>query len=194
MEKRLKTPTLKTTPKIVVISGAESTGKSTLTKALAEHYKVPFIPEIAREYVENLDREYNYQDVKKIAKKQIDQLNKIKNSNHRYIFIDTWLLNTKVWFEEVFEKKPKWLIAEILKTKVDLYLICDIDLPWVFDPVRENGGESRKLLHQKYIENIEYYNFEYKIIHGQNELRFQMALQILEDWEKNINKLRSSLF
>jgi nicotinamide riboside kinase len=142
---------VKTSPKIIVITGAESTGKSTLTEALAKYFKCPYIHEIAREYVEKLERDYNYNDVETIARMQVEQFRKIQNTNDPYIFIDTWLLNTKVWFEEVFAQTPDWLLSEIISIKADLYLVCDIDLPWVYDPVRENGGEKREFLQKKYI-------------------------------------------
>jgi len=166
--------------KIIVITGAESTGKTTLTKALANHFCIPFIPEIAREYVEKLNRKYRYTDVEIIAKNQIRQLNELKKLNIPYIFVDTWLLNTKVWFEEVFGKTPPWLTTTILETKIDLFLLCDIDLPWVYDPVRENGGEQRKILHYKYMENIKQFNFKFEIVSGKDELRFKNALKILK--------------
>jgi len=170
---------LKNRSKLIVITGAESTGKTTLTEALAKHYKVPFIPEIARGYVESLDRNYNYRDVEEIARKQVEQLNQLKKTDQPFIFIDTWLFVTKVWFEEVFEKTPGWLLNEIEKIPIQLFLVCDIDLPWIYDPVRENGGRMRTVLHEKYIKNIEQFNFKYEIINGKNELRLQNALKIL---------------
>lgn len=166
-----------TSPKIIVITGAESTGKTTLTNALAEHFNVPLIPEIAREVVENLERKYNYKDVEQIALKQVEKYKELLPSNHPYIFIDTWLLNTKVWFEEVFNKVPSWLNSSIAENTIDLFLVCDIDLPWVFDPVRENGGKNRVVLHNKYIEQIKSYNFKYKKITGLSENRFNNALE-----------------
>lgn len=167
-------------PKIIVITGAESTGKSTLTESLAHHFNVPYIPEIARKIVENLNREYNYSDVENIAKKQIDQLNVLKYSNHPFIFVDTWLIITKIWFEVVFNKVPSWLENEIQNTNIDLFLVCDVDLPWQPDPVRENGGASRLILHKKYLESLKNYNFEHKIISGKNITRFKNALQHLK--------------
>ena len=172
---------MKHQPKIIVITGAESTGKSTLTERLANHFKVPFIPEIAREYVEKLDHKYNYTDIENIAKIQIEQFNKIKNSDAEYIFLDTWLIVTKIWFEFVYHKTPDWLINEILKTKIDLFLVCDIDLPWIADPVRENGGENRKILQNKYIENISEFNFNYKLVSGIDDERFYNALKFLTE-------------
>ena len=171
---------MKNKPKIIVITGAESTGKSTLTKELADHFHVPYIPEIARDYVEKLDRKYNFKDVINIAKSQIEALNKLKDCDYRFIFVDTWLIITKIWFEKVFGKIPDWLNKEINQTEIELFLVCDIDLPWVYDPVRENGGEQRKILHNNYITDLNEFNFNYRIISGENKDRFQNALQYLK--------------
>ncbi len=171
---------MKPTPKIVVITGAESTGKSDLTRWLANYFNAPFIPEYARGYVENLNRKYYYRDVEKIAEIQIRQLNQLQNStSSSFIFIDTWLIITKVWFEVVFQKVPDWLEQQIQNTKIDFFLVCDTDLPWIPDPVRENGGEKRTELQQKYIDNIQYYNFPYAVVSGTNETRYYNALQNL---------------
>ena len=166
-------------PKIIVITGAESTGKSALTETLAKHFGVPFIPEIAREYIENLNRKYGYNDVEIIAKKQVDLLNRLSQSDQPFLFVDTWLIITKIWFEVVFNKVPEWIEKEIAETKIDLFLVCDTDLPWIPDPVRENGGKKREILQKKYIQQIENYNFNYKIVSGENEKRLENALNSL---------------
>jgi nicotinamide riboside kinase len=168
-----------------VITGAESTGKSTLTEKLASHFDVPFIPEIARGYVEKLNRKYTYSDVENIARMQTEQFRKIAETDATYIFADTWLIVTKIWFEFVFNKTPDWIIEEIRNTKIDLFLVCDIDLPWVYDPVRENGGENRKILQNKYIENISNFGFDYKMVSGFDEERFNCALNFLNSYKND---------
>jgi len=183
MEKRFKTRKLKNKPKIIVITGAESTGKSTLTERLANHFGVPFIPEIARDYVEKLNRKYNYSDVENIAKMQTEQFRKLVKSDAPYIFADTWLIVTKIWFEFVYHKTPDWIIEEINTTKIDLFLVCDIDLPWIYDPVRENGGETRIILHHNYIENITNFGFDYRIVSGFDDQRFNCALNFLNNYK-----------
>ena len=172
---------MKTNPKIVVITGAESTGKSTLTETLAAHFNVPFIPEIAREYIEKHNYKYNYNDVETIAKQQVKHLNRLRDLNHRFIFVDTWLIITKVWFEVVFNKVPDWFETEIQKNKINLYLVCHTDLPWIPAPARENGGEQRIILQNRYIETIEKYNTPYKIVKGIGDKRVQNALNYLEE-------------
>jgi len=179
---------LKTKPKIIVITGAESTGKTTLTEGLSSHFNSPYIPEIAREYVEKLNRKYTFSDVEIIARKQIELFKQLIQSNASYIFIDTWLIVTKIWFEFVYNYVPDWLVKEIKKTKIDLFLVCDIDLPWIYDPVRENGGETRRILHEKYIQNINDFNFNYNIVTGKDNERFNNAVQYLTELEFTVNK------
>lgn len=178
---------MKKIPEIIVITGAESTGKSTLTEQLANHFNVPFIPEIARDYIEKLDRKYNYSDVEQIARLQVEKMDELKQLDIPYIFCDTWLIITKVWFEVVFGKGPVWIEDEIRKTKIDLFLLCDTDLPWIADPVRENGGENRLILQNIYKENIEKFAFSYKVVSGTNNDRFEIAL-------KHISELKQSSF
>ena len=168
---------MKKQPKIVVITGAESTGKSTLAEALGKNFNVPVIPEFAREYVEKLNRPYNYNDVEMIAHQQVEELNTAIKSGHPVIFVDTWLIITKIWFEVVFQKVPQWLENEIRTAAIDLFLVCDTDLPWIPDSVRENGGEKRRILHDMYIENIKKYNFTFHIVTGEDQLRFANALR-----------------
>lgn len=168
-------------PKIIVITGAESTGKSTLTTALADHFKAPFIPEFAREYVENLSEKYTYHDVEKIAQKQVEELNQYKNSVHPYIFVDTWLIITLIWFEVVFNQIPDGMESLIQNTKIDLFLICENDLPWKADSVRENGGKQRFKLQEKYIETIKNYGFNYQLVNGKGKQRIKNALAHLNN-------------
>lgn len=175
---------MNSSPKIIVITGAESTGKSTLTESLANYFNVPFIKEFAREYIEKLNRPYNYQDVVFIAEKQVEQLNKLKYSAEPFVFVDTWLIITKIWLEVVFNKTPGWLDKEIRSSKIELFLVCDIDLPWISDPVRENGGEKRQMLQNKYIQNIKKYNFTHKIVSGKNQVRLTNALHYINQIEQ----------
>lgn len=172
----------KNRPKIIVVTGAESTGKSTLTEALAKHYNVPFVSEFARDYILDLNREYTFEDVEFIAKKQIEQYRELIKSDTPFVILDTWLFITKIWFEIVFKTVPSWLEETIKQIPVDLFLVCDTDLPWIADQVRENGGANREMLQQRYINEIKKYNFTYQIIKGKKEKRTQNAIDILDDF------------
>ncbi len=167
-------------PKIIVVTGAESTGKSTLTEELAAYFGVNHYPEFAREYVTNLKESYTFGDVEYIANTQIKQYEEALKPGAPIAFFDTWLVITIIWMEVVFNKKPSWLAEYIRNSKISLFLVCDTDLPWVADPVRENGGEMRETLHKKYIQEIQENSFQYKIIGGTGKQRVQNALSVLK--------------
>jgi NadR type nicotinamide-nucleotide adenylyltransferase len=124
----------------VVIIGPESTGKSTLCKQLAQHYNSTWCPEYAREYLLKHGTSYSYEDLLTIAKGQIELEEKssqlIANSSQPF-FIDTDMYVMKVWSEFVFGKCHSWILKQIVERKYDLYLLCNTDLPWTKDELRE---------------------------------------------------------
>jgi len=168
-------------PKIIVVTGAESTGKSTLALNLADRCQSLCIEEFAREYVEKIGRPYNYSDVEIIARKQIAQMNEALTAAVPFVFFDTWLIITKVWMEVVFHQSPGWVSEAIVRAPVDLFLVCDTDIPWEPDPVRENGGEMRDKLSALYMENIREFGFKFRLISGTGPERLANALKIIAD-------------
>ena len=108
--------------KVIVVTGPESTGKSTLCQQLAEHFHSEYIAEYARDYVAERDYKYTYEDVEHIARHQHEHLKKrieqIKNTpsstDEPYLlFVDTHLIITKVWFEKVYGREPEWIAEAI---------------------------------------------------------------------------------
>ncbi len=163
-------------PSIVVITGAESTGKSELAQQLARHYGVPFFSEYAREYVQQLDRHYTYSDIEAIARMQLAQMQFALKFKVPYVFFDTWLVVTKAWMEEVYGHYPCWVDDALLANPVKLWLICDTDLPWEPDPLRENGGDRRLYLSDRYSRELGERKFAHQIISGKGIDRFKNAL------------------
>ncbi len=163
----------------VIVTGPESTGKTILCQALAKKYNTVWIPEYARTYVENLTEKYTYQDVEHIANVQFNELSKKNENANKYVFFDTGLIITKIWFQEVFGKYPDYLDEMIRKTAPDFYFLCFPDIEWQPDSVRENGGEKRMDLFNKYENQLIHFNFKYHIIKGINNQRIENAIEFL---------------
>ena len=174
----------------IVITGPESTGKTELAQALAQNLGTVWIPEYARYYVENLHRPYDYDDVVQIARYQIAQeAEYISKIGKGVLIFDTWLIITKVWLDLVFRGCPVWITDHIRSSKIDLFLVCDTDLPWIADPVRENGGDKRQQLFHLYCEEIRSFGFNYEIIDGFGAARTEHALNALSKYGLNLKSL-----
>jgi NadR type nicotinamide-nucleotide adenylyltransferase len=124
--------------KKIVIIGPESTGKSTLCEELAEHYSTVWCPEYAREYLLQHGTTYTYDDLTIIAEGQLalDAAVKKEATNDLY-FVDTDMYVIKVWYEVAFQHCPAWILKQVAKNRCDLYLLCNTDLPWAQDSLRE---------------------------------------------------------
>jgi len=149
--------------KKIVIIGPESTGKSTLCEQLAQHYETTWCPEFAREYLLSNGTSYEFDDLLTIARGQLaledefttqletNSLPMLEAGGHLPLFIDTDMYVMKVWCEFVFNKCHRFILDEILTRQYDLYLLCNIDLPWVADELREYPDlHTRKKLYSIY--------------------------------------------
>lgn len=164
--------------KRILVTGPESTGKTELVNYLSERYGGVAVEEYARAYVEGLDRSYTFEDVEHIAKHQLSSYEK-EYTGEEWVFFDTWLMITRVWFEVVYQRVPQWLDDAIQKAEFDLVLLCAPDLPWVADGVRENGGEERDRLFEKYEKELMAYGMSWELVSGRGEDRFLMAEEII---------------
>lgn len=162
--------------KIGVI-GAESVGKSTLCSLLAEYFCGVCVEEYARVYVEDLGRSYEYDDVEKIALHQIEEL--LADYDSEYIFFDTELIVTKIWFEEKYRSVPEWLEVSLEDNKLDYYLLCMPDIAFVADDVRENG-DRRDYLTECYRRELERMGVRYGEVRGVGKARFECAVGLIK--------------
>lgn len=170
-------------PKKIVIIGPESTGKSTLTAALAAHFGEPWVPEYAREYLERLDRSYQFDDLLSIAKGQLELEDRMLKSANEFLFCDTDLHVLHVWSESKYKKVHPWIQAQIAARKYDLYLLTDIDIPWEPDPQREHPDpEMRTYFFNWYRALLEQNGTPYGIISGNNRERLSRSIDFIEKY------------
>ena len=165
--------------KKIIITGPESTGKTTIAEFLSKEFNTIYIPEYARKYIQQKNNKYDYNDVLNITKHQIKELTKNYNKANKFIFFDTGLIITKIWFNEVFNKVPKLLENALKSIKPDYYLLCYPDIEWIPDNIRVNNGEKRKELFIKYRQELELYNFKYQIIRGIGKERLLSAKRFI---------------
>ena len=181
--------------KKIVVIGPESTGKSTLCSQLAEHYKTLWCPEYAREYLDTHGKEYSYEELLTIAKGQIsledatsrklqaasEKANNSQLTTHdSLLFIDTDMYVMKVWCEFAFGKCHSWILNQIATRKYDLYLLCNVDLPWVKDELREYPDvETRNKLYHYYKDIMVNQSVPWIDINGNYEERLQVAINAL---------------
>ena len=164
--------------KRISITGPESTGKSELAEQLAKHFNTMWVEEYAREYLNSIGRPYNYADILEIAKKQFNNEFELLPRASDYLFCDTDLIVTKIWCDVKFDKCHEWIEENILKHKHDLYLLCDIDLPWADDPLREHP-DKRKYLFDLYLKELKQKKLPYEIVSGIGNDRLQNAIKII---------------
>ena len=172
----------------IVIIGPESTGKSTLCEQLAAHYNSVWVKEYAREYLLKNGHDYTYENLLDIAKGQvsseqlaIDSLQSATKYEAQPLFIDTDMYVMKVWCEFVFEKCHHWILNRIVERKYDLYLFCNIDIPWVKDELREYPDlENRQKLYHHYKDILVNQNVPWVDISGSYEERLIKAIEAVD--------------
>ena len=159
------------------IIGPESSGKSELSQRLARRYSCPWIAEYAREYLENLDRPYNYDDLEIIARKQLELISSAVADP--FCFIDTELIILKVWSEFKYKTCCDFILENVARQGIDFYLLCYPDIPWEDDPLRENPND-REALFTIYEQDLRRLNKKYVIVKGDFEERMQICEAFVE--------------
>lgn len=129
----------------IAVTGPESTGKTTLAGALAEHFGTVWVPEFSRTYLDNLGRHYVYEDLEHIARGQADEEDRYAAKARGFLFCDTDMLVMKVWSEYRYGKCHPFILDALAGRRYDLFVLCGTDVPWEFDPLRENPNEREEL-------------------------------------------------
>ncbi len=171
----------------IAIFGPESTGKTTLAKQLAKHFKTTWVAEFAREYLEEklqkTQEVCTEQDMLPIAAGQILSENKKLESANGYLFCDTNLLVTKIFSEINYKKCNPILNQAAIEHQYDLTILTDIDMPWEKDTIRDSA-KSRDENFVYFEKTLQEYNIPYLKIAGNKEERLQKAIDIITRLKK----------
>ena len=172
----------------IVLYGPESTGKTTLAKALAAHYATQWVPEFARNYLqEKWDREQavcSLNDLPTIARGQLSAENDALVKANEFLFCDTNCWVTKVWSETHFDGYCAPEIQALCENAhYDLYLLTQTDLPWVKDDLRDRPQQRQQMFHHFKQQLIEH-QLPFIEVGGTQQHRLENAIEQLDNWRK----------
>lgn len=158
----------------VVLTGSESTGKTTLAADLARHYGVLWVPEYVRGYADWKRAPLDAGDVTPIALGQIAVQDAALMRARRLLLLDTDLLSTAVYAAHYYGECPDWITRSVAVRRADLYLLCDIDVAWTPDP-RRDRPDDRGAIQALFRAALEVHGFPVVEIRGGWRDRFQTA-------------------
>ncbi|HEX2534647.1 MAG TPA: AAA family ATPase [Chitinophagaceae bacterium] len=174
----------------IVIIGPESTGKSTLCEGLAAHYATAWCPEYARAYLEEHGPDYTYADLLTIARGQLSlEKEKAVAARNGLYFVDTDQYVMKVWCEVVFGNCHSWILRALAAHRPDYYLLCNNDLPWVPDGLREYPDPAaRHRLFRMYLDIVVNSGVPWSLVSGsESGVRLQRAVNIVDSVFPNVS-------
>ena len=170
--------------KRVVLIGSESTGKSTLARELAQHYRVEWVPEFARDYAVEKHSPLDFSDHGPIARGQMaredEYVTRGTARNRTLLIQDTDLLSTAVYCAHYYGNCPTWIEQAAQARRPDLYLLLDIDLPWVPDAARDRG-HMREEIQALFREAVERSGVPFSVVAGDSTQRLETARTAIDN-------------
>lgn len=168
----------------IAVVGPESTGKSTISKQLANHFDSIAIPEYARYYCQNLNNQYTLQDEVNMYYGQLaleEALLPVVKSH--LVICDTTIMTIKIWADHLFGDTPVEVKEEIRRRHYDLYLLMDIDLPWQDDVLRD-FPEDREHFLEVWKRELSAIDAKVVLISGSGEMRVKNAIDAINKFIK----------
>jgi NadR type nicotinamide-nucleotide adenylyltransferase len=163
----------------VVLTGSESTGKTTLAWRLAQHFGAEYVPEFVRGYAEKKSGVLSFGDHGPIAHGQMELEDKHIARAQGLIIQDTDLLSTMVYCDHYFGQCPPWIVEAAAARRPDLYLLCDIDIPWIPDSVRDRG-HMREAMQQLFRDAVSASGSPSAVVTGTGDDRFASAIAAID--------------
>ncbi|MBX3593979.1 ATP-binding protein [Sphingomonas sp.] len=167
------------TLRTICLHGPESTGKSTLAPRLAAHLGGEVVEEYGREYAETRGIDFTMRDLVEIAKTHDAGVQTMLNAGLEPLILDTDPLMTAVWADMLFGTRDPWFDG--WTGTADLYLLFDIDLPWVADGTRMFGDPAER---QRFFDlsraELERRQVSWALISGDGDARYVQAVAAID--------------
>lgn len=163
----------------IVLTGSESTGKTTLADALAEHYDAELVPEFVREFAARKGAPIAFGDHGAIARGQMALEDEHAARARAMILQDTDLLSTVVYCAHYFGRCPPWIEEAAAARRPDLYLLCDIDIPWVGDGLRDRQ-HAREEIQGVFRTALRASAVPVVVVHGTGKERLRRAVAAID--------------
>lgn len=168
------------------IVGPESSGKTTIARALAAWYSCFWVTEYAREYLEKLSRREEAHDLVPIAQGQLQREEtaalSARNYGKRLLICDTTQLVMRVWALYQYERCPVWITSAWKAENYSLQLLCAPNIPWEEDPLRglPNLG-AREQVFRMYEEGLKQQGARYVLLEGHHLRRLHQATTAIQN-------------
>jgi NadR type nicotinamide-nucleotide adenylyltransferase len=168
----------------IVLFGPESTGKTTLSRQLARHYNSIWVPEYARQYLQdkwnNKRKTCEPHDLLPIATGQMKLENELAQKTDSVLICDTDLLETKVYSEAYYKGTCNPILETYaLKNSYDIYFLTYIDTPWEADDLRDKPNERERMF-KAFETALLTHNRPYVLLKGSKEERLKTAIQHID--------------
>ncbi len=164
----------------IVLTGSESTGKTTLAQALAEHYRTVWVPEYARDFVDAKGAPADASDVEAIARGQIAYEEELATKANHLMILDTDLLSTVAYSRHYSGDCPAWIEEALERRAGDLYLLMGIDIPWVADGDHRDRGDRREEMQDLFRRELIDRRLRFLEIRGDLEERVRQAVTAID--------------
>jgi NadR type nicotinamide-nucleotide adenylyltransferase len=163
----------------IAILGAESSGKSTLAAALAEHYHTLWVPEYLREFVDAHGRVPREEDQYGIAFTQMERENAAAQLAQRFLFCDTTPLMTAL-YSKVYWGRVDAQLAELDSVhEYAVTLVTAPDGPWVPDGLQRESEAVRQSVHALVLANLRARGIAHTVVAGEPAHRMAQVVELL---------------
>jgi nicotinamide riboside kinase len=169
--------------RVIALLGAESTGKTTLARELADTLRaegsdVALVSEYLREFCEQHGRTPYVHEQVGIANEQARRIAEAAQT-HDLVIADTTALMIAVYSEHVFGDRSLYAQAEETQRGYALTLLTALDLPWLPDGLQRDGPQVREPVTSQVRASLSRAGVAYSVVSGSGPARLASALAAL---------------